>query len=104
MTLINHGQKVLGGSVREIKRGFGWRYVAIDGDNLDEVLNNSPLVSKVVDRRDHKDVTMAEGHDPQELLKYLVSTGANVTRFEMVAPSLNEIFIESVTRVSTRSA
>lgn len=102
--LINHGQKVLGGSVREIKRGFGWRYVAIDGDNLDAVLNHSPLVSKVVDRRDHKDVTMAEGHDPQELLKYLVSTGANVTRFEMVAPSLNEIFIESVTRVSTRSA
>lgn len=102
--LINHGQKVLGGSVREIKRGFGWRYVAIDGDNLDAVLNNSPLVSKVVDRRDHKDVTMAEGNDPQELLKYLVSAGANVTRFEMVAPSLNEIFIESVTRVSTRSA
>ncbi|MBK9707003.1 MAG: ATP-binding cassette domain-containing protein [Acidobacteria bacterium] len=102
--LINHGHKVLGGSVREIKRGFGWRYVAIDGDNLDDVLNNSPLVSKVIDRRDHKDVTMAEGHDPQELLKYLVSTGANVTRFEMVAPSLNEIFIESVTRVSTRSA
>ncbi|MBK8316440.1 MAG: ATP-binding cassette domain-containing protein [Acidobacteria bacterium] len=102
--LINHGHKLLGGSVREIKRGFGWRYVAIDGDNLDDVLNNSPLVSKVIDRRDHKDVTMAEGHDPQELLKYLVSTGANVTRFEMVAPSLNEIFIESVTRVSTRSA
>lgn len=98
--LINHGRKLLGGSVREIKRGFGWRYIAIDGDGIDEMLDKSPIVSRVVDRRDHKDVTLVDGAQPSELLAYLVSSGAPVTRFEMVAPSLNEIFIESVTRAS----
>jgi len=98
--LINQGRKVLGGPVREIKRGFGWRYVAIDGENYEPTLNNSPLVKEFTPNRDHTEIILQDGADPQSLLRQLVADGARLTRFEMVAPSLNEIFIESVKRAN----
>jgi ABC-2 type transport system ATP-binding protein len=100
--LINQGRKVLGGPVREIKRGFGWRYVAIDGENYEPTLNNNPLVKEFTPNRDHTEIILQDGADPQSLLRRLVDDGARITRFEMVAPSLNEIFIESVKRANEK--
>ncbi len=94
--LINRGKKILGGSVREVKRGFGWRYIAIDGENFDAALNSYPAVKNFSQRRDHIEVTLNDEGDPQKFLQHLLSGGAHITRFELVAPSLNEIFIESV--------
>lgn len=96
--LINHGRKILGGTLSAVKRDFGWRYVAIAGENFEAALEQNPLVARTVRRRDHTEVTLADGHDPQDLLQQLINSGARLTRFELVAPSLNEIFIESVKR------
>lgn len=98
--LINRGEKILGGSVREIKRSFGWRYIAIDGDNFDSALSSYPAVNQISRRRDHTEITLKDQDDPQRLLQHLLSSGAQITRFELVAPSLNEIFIESVKRTN----
>jgi ABC-2 type transport system ATP-binding protein len=75
---------------------FGWRYVAIDGENYEPTLNNNPLVKEFTPNRDHTEIILQDGADPQSLLRQLVADGARLSRFEMVAPSLNEIFIESV--------
>jgi ABC-2 type transport system ATP-binding protein len=98
--LINRGQKILSGSVREIKRGFGWRYIAIDGEHYEDVLNTHSGVKQISRRRDHTEVTLGDQDDPQMLLQHLLTKGARITRFELVAPSLNEIFIESVKRTN----
>jgi len=98
--LINHGRKLLGGPVREVKRGFGWRYIAVDGEGFEETLKNNPLVREFTPNRDHTEIFLENGADPQALLQQLVGNGARITRFEMVAPSLNEIFIESVKRAN----
>jgi ABC-2 type transport system ATP-binding protein len=98
--LINHGRKVIGGAVGEIKRGFGWRYIAIDGENFEPTLKNSPLVKEFMPNRDHTEIILQSGADPQALLRQLVAGGARLSRFELVAPSLNEIFIESVKRTN----
>lgn len=98
--LINHGRKVLGGPVREIKRSFGWRYVAVDGENYEPTLKNNPLVKEFTPNRDHTEIILQDGADPQSLLRQLVDEGARLNRFELVAPSLNEIFIESVKRAN----
>jgi len=100
--LINHGRKLLGGPVREIKRSFGWRYIAIDGENFEETLAGNPLVREFTKNRDHTEIFLENGSDPQSLLRQLVGGGASITKFEMVAPSLNEIFIESVKRANER--
>jgi len=59
-------------------------------------LNNSPLSKRFHAPRDHTEITLQTGADPQSLLRQLVDDGARLSRFELVAPSLNEIFIESV--------
>ncbi|MBK9315670.1 MAG: ATP-binding cassette domain-containing protein [Acidobacteria bacterium] len=100
--LIDHGCKVLGGSLREIKSSYGWRYVALEGQGMEEALKDVALVQNVFDRRDHLEVTIQPGIDPQDLLKVLLNRGAVINRFELVAPSLNEIFIERVTKSSAR--
>ena len=43
------------------------------------------------------EVLLAEGATPQSLLKELVNADATVERFEMIEPSLHDIFIEKVT-------
>lgn len=96
--LINRGQQILGGAVREIKRSFGWRYIAIDGENFEPALASHPAVGQIERRRDFTEVTLNDHHDPQALLQHLLASGARINRFELVAPSLNEIFIESVTK------
>lgn len=98
--LINHGQKILGGSVRAIKHSFGWRYIAIDGENFESALASYPAIGQIERRRDFTEVSLQDQHDPQALLRHLLNSGAQINRFELVAPSLNEIFIESVKRTN----
>lgn len=98
--LINCGRKLLDGTVRGVKRSFGWRYVAVDGEDFEETLANNPLVREFAPNRDHTEIFLENGADPQSLLRQLVSNGARITKFEMVEPSLNEIFIESVKRAN----
>jgi ABC-2 type transport system ATP-binding protein len=104
IALINRGRKVLGGTLREVKRSFGWRAIAVDGENLNGQLTHHPLVHEITQLRDHVEVTLHPGGDPQTLLKDLVSANVRLTRFELVAPSLNEIFIESVKRANQQPA
>jgi ABC-2 type transport system ATP-binding protein len=98
--LINCGRKLLDGTVRGVKRSFGWRYVAVDGEDFEETLANNPLVREFAPNRDHTEIFLENGADSQSLLRQLVSNGARITKFEMVEPSLNEIFIESVKRAN----
>jgi ABC-2 type transport system ATP-binding protein len=39
---------------------------------------------------------MAPGADPQVLLKRIVDSGAAIQRFEMIQPSLHQIFLQKV--------
>jgi ABC-2 type transport system ATP-binding protein len=41
-------------------------------------------------------VELADGADPQSLLHRVMSTGATINRFEIVRPSLHQIFLEKV--------
>ena len=94
--LINKSRKVLEGSVREVRRGFGRRAIALRAENTDGVLGDAALVAGVKPYGDYEEVTLAEGADEQELLRRLVAAGARVTRFESVEPSLHDIFIQQV--------
>ena len=100
--LINRGRKLLDGPVREIKRGFGNRAIAIDGEGIESVTNDPAFVDKAQRFHDRIEVHPAAGVDGQQLLHRLIAVGAHVRRFEMVEPSLNEIFIESVNRSGDR--
>ena len=95
--LINRSRKVLQGSLREVKSSFGRRAVALraEGDG-NGVLTDTRLVASVKPYGDYVEVLLADGADAQELLHRLVESGARITRFEQVEPSLHDIFLQKV--------
>jgi ABC-2 type transport system ATP-binding protein len=98
--LLNKSQKVFEGSLREIKRSFGRNSVAVRCEGGDGVLDDPALVSKLVRHVDEAQALLAEGADAQVLLKRLIAAGAVIGKFEMVEPSLNDIFITKVTEAA----
>lgn len=98
--LLNRSQKVLEGSLREIKSSFGRNSVAVRCEGGDGVLDDPALVSKVVRHADEAHALLAAGADAQVLLKRLIDSGAVIGKFEMVEPSLNDIFITKVTETA----
>src|SRR5918995_1666769 len=95
--LLNRSQKVFEGSLREIKSSFGRNSVAV---RCDGVLDDPALVSKLVRHADEAQALLAAGADAQVLLKRLIDSGAVIGKFEMVEPSLNDIFITKVTEAA----
>ena len=95
--LINRAEKVLEGSLRELKRSFGRNSIAVRCEGGDGVLDDPTLVSKVVRHADEAQALLAQGADAQVLLRRLIDSGATIGKFEMVEPSLNDIFITKVT-------
>ena len=94
--LINRGKKVVAGSLREIKSSYGDNIIAFRGSSANDVIGDPALVKKIVTHSDEQELHLAEGVTANELLQRLVSSGAAVSKFEQVEPSLNDIFIEKV--------
>ncbi len=97
--LINRSRKVLEGSLREIRQGFGRNSVALRIDGGDGVLKDPSLVSALKRHSDELEVILAPGAGGQELLSRLVASGASISKFEMIEPRLNDIFIQKVSEV-----
>jgi ABC-2 type transport system ATP-binding protein len=95
--LLNRSEKVFEGSLREIKSSFGRNSVAVRCEGGDGVLDDPTLVSKVVRHADEAQALLAQGADAQVLLHRLIASGAKIGKFEMIEPSLNDIFITKVT-------
>lgn len=98
--LINRSRKVLEGSIREVKKGFGRNAVGLRMNGGEEVINDPTLVSAVTRNNDGVEALLAPGTSAQQLLSRLVSNGASIERFEMIEPSLHDIFIQKVTEVA----
>jgi ABC-2 type transport system ATP-binding protein len=101
--LIHRGRKILDGELRAIKKSYGKNTVRIeyagDGNFLD-----LPSVVESVNR--HGAVVEARlrpGANAQALLKAAVARGVEITRFELIEPPLNDIFIEKVAGVNAQA-
>jgi ABC-2 type transport system ATP-binding protein len=94
--LLNRSRKVLEGSLREIKKSFGRNSVSLRIEGGDGILDDPLLISKIEQRSDEVEVLLAPNASAQDLLKKLVAAGIAVSKFEMIEPSLNDIFIQKV--------
>ena len=99
--IIARGEKVLDGEVAAVKESHGTRNIAlaVDGggeDGIRTVLQDRRLVARADDQNRFFEIELAPGGDSQELLRRIVATGARVRRFELVTPSLHQIFLERV--------
>lgn len=94
--LINKARKVIAGTLREVKENYGKNLIALRAVGGEAVLDDRSLVARVAEHADEKEVELAAGANSQLLLKKLIESGAVISRFEEVEPSLNDIFIEKV--------
>jgi ABC-2 type transport system ATP-binding protein len=97
--LINRSRKVLDGTLRDIKRSFGRNSVALRIEGGDGVLGDASLVSKIQRHSDGVEALLAPGASAQDLLRRLMASGAVINKFEMIEPTLNDIFITKVSEV-----
>jgi ABC-2 type transport system ATP-binding protein len=97
--IISRGEKVLDGPLAAVKAEHGGQHLALSlesGDGVAALLADSALVKRVDDSHRYFEIELADGADPQEILRRLVASGARVQRFELVQPSLHQIFLERV--------
>lgn len=94
--LINKSRKILGGTLREVKESFGKDRVALRSNARNDVLTNSGFVTNIIQHADERELLLKDHDSAQLLLRELVASGAEITKFEAVEPSLNDIFIDAV--------
>ncbi len=94
--LVDHGRAVLSGGMRELKSRYPRNHVVIDfeGDNS---FVNHPAVKEYKAFAGHVEIQLRDGADAQDLLRAAFQN-AKIYKFELMEPSLEEIFIQTVGR------
>jgi ABC-2 type transport system ATP-binding protein len=92
--LINGGVAVLSGKVREIKSRYKRDRVVVEFEGRDEFLK-SDEIAEATNYSGHAEIKLKPNGDSQKLL-HLAASMATIYRFELVEPSLEEIFIQTV--------
>ncbi len=100
IVIIARGEKVVDGTVTDVKAGFGNRNIALTFSSgkeaAERVMADRALTAKVDDYGASAEVSLADGATSQQLLIALVNAGVGLARFEVVEPSLQAIFIAKV--------
>jgi len=93
--LINKGRAVLDGTLDQIRSRWRSSAVSVELGGETGFIEHLPMVAAVKPDGRRLEVAMAEGADPQELLKALAGR-VRVQAFEVKVPSLHEIFVHLV--------
>jgi len=99
--IIAQGVKVLDGTVSGVKSEHHKRNVALSlagapSSAVSAILGDHSLVRRMDDSNTFFELELAGTGDAQQLLQRLVAAGADVQRFELIQPSLHQIFLEKV--------
>ncbi len=92
--LINRGEAVLSGRVREIKKRYERNHVIVEFEG-DAGFLKSEEIAEARNFSGHAEIRLKPHGDAQKLL-HEASSMATIYRFELVEPSLEEIFIQTV--------
>lgn len=94
--LIHQGKVLIEDELRAVKRAFGKNSVEIEYVGSLEPIRNSDWIQGINDFGQYAEVKLRSPEDYRPLLQELVEKGVDVTRFELVEPTLHEIFVRSV--------
>jgi ABC-2 type transport system ATP-binding protein len=92
--LINNGEAVLAGNLRQIKASYERNRVIVEFEG-DSAFLNSDEIAEAKNFSGHAEIKLKPHGDAQKLL-HEAAAMATIYRFELVEPSLEEIFIQTV--------
>ena len=98
IVIINQGQSVLQGSVREVKRKPGRQVARLKLENDQEAswLETLEGVQVTKRREDYIEMHIPADLNPNVIVEAALHHGGIISRFELTEPSLTDIFIELV--------
>ena len=95
--LIDKGKMILSGMVREIKKNYGRDTILMEWDGDDLFLNEFSNIKYINRSNNRAEFRITDGLTPMLILQK-ASQKNNIYKFELAEPSLNEIFIDVVTK------
>ena len=95
IAIIYQGKLVLSGTVREVRSRYPRNRVQMSFSGPDRFLQH-PGVLEAKNYAGIAEITLRSPEIAQRLLADAVAGGAEITRFEVIEPTLEEIFIETV--------
>jgi ABC-2 type transport system ATP-binding protein len=95
--LLDHGEAVLQGELNQIKSRFGRNDVQLEYEGEIAFLGDTAMVQSYNNYGNYVEVRLKPGADPQDLLR-MAASRARVNKFELMEPSLEEIFLQEVGR------
>lgn len=95
--LINEGKAVLSGELKQIKRRFGRNSIRMEYEGEAKFLKDQELVQKFDYHDGFVEIYPAEKVTIKPILEQAIKE-VDVSRFEIMEPSLHEIFIETVSK------
>ena len=97
IVLVNKGQKILDGTVKQIKRDFKENLFKVSFSNELMAEHLGIHLFQVVTKSSHEVVLKMEpGYTNNEVIEYFIHKGLGIDSFNEILPSLNEIFIRQV--------
>jgi ABC-2 type transport system ATP-binding protein len=95
IALISRGKLLLSGSMREVKSQYPRNHVQMVFEGSDAFLTH-PGIEDVKNYSGRADITLRNEDAAQDVLAAALAAGARISRFEVIEPTLEEIFIENV--------
>jgi len=101
--LLDKGKIVLDGSIRDIKSGYGKDTIILEFDGPPDFINSFTNI-KILNRTNNRLEFRFDGiiTTPREILEKALKS-VDIIKFEVVEPSLNEIFIDAVSNGRVKS-
>lgn len=96
IALINKGSAVLTGNVRDIKASQGRDTVIVEFNGDDSFINEIPDIKVLNKTKSRVEFRILNGNFDTHSILNTILKKANILKFELVEPSLHEIFIQTV--------
>ncbi len=90
--MIFRGKKMLDGTLGSIQASYGSDTIRVEVEGGLAMLGDLPGIERIKDLGQVQELRMAQGCDPQQVLRTLVSR-ARIASFSVVQPSLHDIFV-----------
>lgn len=90
--MIFRGKKVLDGTLESIQNQYGNDTIRVGVNGNAGALHELPGVEKIRDLGQIQELRMAQGCDPQQVLRALIAR-TSLSSFSITKPSLHEIFV-----------
>lgn len=95
IVLVNKGNKILDGSVQEVKQQFKQHIFNAELDKLPAALQH-PSFTIVEQKGNNLILKINEGYQSNDILLYFIQQQSVIVAYHEILPSLNEIFIRLV--------